>query len=106
MHFVAGQIFSAFRFSNIKFVFHMSAFNRDEHPDKLQSLFIADGRNCIMALEDCVLETSFDSPALAHLVVCWATDGGQVRHAHKTITRLKLVPCALTCSCALPWRCR
>jgi hypothetical protein len=58
----------------------MSAFFRTGDTDNLQSLFIATGRNCTFALEDCVLETSFDSPALAHLVVCWATDGGQVRH--------------------------
>jgi hypothetical protein len=76
--FAADKICSTFRFSNIKFIFHMSAFARQGYKDRLQSLFIAWGRNCTMALEDCVLETSFDSPALAHLVVCWATDGGQV----------------------------
>jgi hypothetical protein len=75
---MADQTCSTFRFSNIKFVFNTSAFSRQEHPSSDQSLFIACGRDCTMALEDCVLETSFDSPALAHLVVCWATDGGQV----------------------------
>jgi hypothetical protein len=78
MSFAADQTCSKFRFSNIKFVFHMSAFSRQDCTGMVQSLFMARGRNCTMALEDCVLETSFDSPALARLVVCWATDGGQV----------------------------
>jgi hypothetical protein len=83
--FIADQTCSTFRFSNIKFVFHESAVSREGGPDRLQYLFVACGHNRTVALEDCVLETSFDSPALLDLVVCCAAEGGQVRHTPKTI---------------------
>jgi hypothetical protein len=50
--------------------------------------------NSTLALEDCVLETSFDSPALAHLVVCAAKDGGQVWHRSPG-----MIPCTDPLAC-------
>jgi hypothetical protein len=69
---------STFRFSNTKVFFHKSAFRFDKDHGSLQNMFVASGRNCTLALEDCELTTTFNSWSATYLVVCHVKEGAKV----------------------------
>jgi hypothetical protein len=74
---------STVRLSNIKVIVSSGQLRQNK-------LFVAHGRNSTLTMEDCVLETTFDSPSLFSLV---AEEGGQVRGAQGLLTSCFGLPC-------------
>jgi hypothetical protein len=91
---IAGQVCNTIRFSSVHFLVSSSAEKHLSRSDTDCTLFAALGPNSTLALEDCVLETTFDSPYLHNLVVCMAAKGGQVGDTSEPGTPMPLL-CAL-----------
>jgi hypothetical protein len=68
---------STVRLSKIRFIVGSSVedLSRSDTPCQL---FVATGHSSTLALQDCVVESTFDSPALSKLVVCHVYEEGQV----------------------------
>jgi hypothetical protein len=79
---VANQTCSTIRLSKIRFIVNSSVekhlYSSGQQEDQ-HNLLVASGHKSTLSMEDCVLETTFDCSSLFSLVVCTATQGGQVR---------------------------
>jgi hypothetical protein len=78
---VAGQDCSTICFSSIKFIVSSSVGKNLSNSRPHQALFGVHGAGSTLTMEDCVLESAFESSAGFNLAVCVAVKGGQVRDA-------------------------
>jgi hypothetical protein len=85
---VASQACSTVRLSKIRFIVNSSVEKHLRSPEDYLGLFMASGCNSTICMEDCVLETTFDSPSLYNLVVCAVAQGGQVGGAPRGLQQI------------------